>query len=512
MIILKDDVKEHFSWDDEFEEKDELSEEEKAAEQEDRKEVEKEEKIAKKKKKSGKKSKNKGSKKYVWAAILLIIAASLFIVYKESLFPKEDITVKTTVAVVNGQEISSDELDTSYKLFVPEMLQALTPKEVFLNESLIPEIILAQEAEKEGILPDSGKADFYINNLVARMGVTEDEFVSELGKEGLSLEDVKEAYKKKIMIAELLDEKISSNIVVTEKEIKEYYDRNTGEYSAKEGEIRASHILITVDDKTSDKDAKSMIDELYERAKKGEDFAELAREYSKCPSASDGGDLGFFSKGQMVPEFEEAAFSLEIGEVSEPVKTQFGYHIIKRGKDALSFEEAKNSINTSLFTAKQESALETYVNQLKAKSEIKIISEEEDAIIEEKTENGVTFEETGDEICKEGGKAVIRLFSAEVDPHSQWVSGTFNKVAKEYSGKIAAYNWQIDTGDDLLTEIKEEKIPRSEIEIYKKYNIAGSVPTFVFGCKYSRIGNGYEEEGSLKKEEAEFRKLIEGLV
>lgn len=84
--------------------------------------------------------------------------------------------------------------------------------------------------------------------------------------------------------------------------------------------VKASHILVS-----SLEEANKVISEL----KDGKDFGELARRYSKCPSGKEGGDLGFFSKGQMVKEFEDAAFSLEVGAVSGPVKTQFGYHVIK---------------------------------------------------------------------------------------------------------------------------------------------------------------------------------------
>lgn len=85
--------------------------------------------------------------------------------------------------------------------------------------------------------------------------------------------------------------------------------------------IRASHILV-------DKHSKAL--RILEELKKGEDFKELARRYSQCPSRKRGGDLGFFGRGQMVKEFEQAVFVLKVDEVSPPVKTQFGYHIIKR--------------------------------------------------------------------------------------------------------------------------------------------------------------------------------------
>jgi parvulin-like peptidyl-prolyl isomerase len=85
--------------------------------------------------------------------------------------------------------------------------------------------------------------------------------------------------------------------------------------------IRASHILVQ---------NETHCKELIEKIKEGESFEDLAKQFSKCPSGQKGGDLGAFGKGQMVPQFENAAFKLEVGEVSGPVKTQFGYHIIKR--------------------------------------------------------------------------------------------------------------------------------------------------------------------------------------
>ena len=85
-------------------------------------------------------------------------------------------------------------------------------------------------------------------------------------------------------------------------------------------QIRASHILVE-DDRLADK--------LYDRISKGADFASLAKKHSKCPSGKKGGDLGFFHKGQMVPEFEKAAFDLDMNGLSKPVKTKFGYHLIK---------------------------------------------------------------------------------------------------------------------------------------------------------------------------------------
>ncbi len=127
---------------------------------------------------------------------------------------------------------------------------------------------------------------------------------------------------------------------------------------------------------------------------------------------------------------------------------------------------------------------------------------------------GSTFKDTGNEICAEDGKPIIRLFATSWCPHCLWVKPTFMKVASEYAadGKIVAYLWEMDKNDNLLTDKKETSVPKSEQDIFAKFNEKGSVPTFVFGCKYLRIGNAYETERNLAAEESEFRAVIDKLL
>ena len=125
-----------------------------------------------------------------------------------------------------------------------------------------------------------------------------------------------------------------------------------------------------------------------------------------------------------------------------------------------------------------------------------------------------SFTTTEEEICRVEGKPVIRLFSTSWCPHCAWIKNTYDKVTKEYQdqGKIVAYHWEVDTKDDLLTTAKEGEVPGKELEVFKQYNPDGSIPTFVFGCKYVRIGNGYEQQDNLAAEEQEFRLVIEDLL
>ena len=125
-----------------------------------------------------------------------------------------------------------------------------------------------------------------------------------------------------------------------------------------------------------------------------------------------------------------------------------------------------------------------------------------------------TFKSTGDPICRDGEKPIVRLYSTSWCPHCAWVKETYDSVVQEYvnQGKIVAYHWEIDTADDLLTPQKEAGVPEEEITFFKKYNPEGSIPTFVMGCKYARVGNGYETQQNLVAEEAEFRLVIEDLL
>ena len=125
-----------------------------------------------------------------------------------------------------------------------------------------------------------------------------------------------------------------------------------------------------------------------------------------------------------------------------------------------------------------------------------------------------TFQDSGNAIELIDGKPVIRMFSTTWCPHCNWVGPAYEKVVEEYvdAGKIVAYHWELDTGDDTLTPEAEGEVPSSEMAVYSTFNPRGSIPTFVFGGKYWRIGNGHERQSDLNAEEAEFRAVIEKLI
>jgi foldase protein PrsA len=156
------------------------------------------------------------------------------------------------------------------------------------------------------------------------------------------------------------------DIKITDKEMKTYFDENKATF-AQAKQVKASHILVDTEEKA--KEVKQKID-------KGEDFAKLAKEYSTDTATKDnGGDLGFFGAGEMAAEFEKAAFALKVGEVSEPVKTDYGYHIIKvteiKEAQEATFENSKTKVKEALLEQKMSEKYQSWIQGLYDKYEVK---------------------------------------------------------------------------------------------------------------------------------------------
>ncbi len=165
---------------------------------------------------------------------------------------------------------------------------------------------------------------------------------------------------KEDMLASYNIQKSVERVRVTEDEIKKFYDENPDQFDAGDG-YDADHILVDSEEKAK---------EIREKITSGElEFAEAAKTYSTCSSGKEGGKLGEFGKGQMVPEFEEACDRLSEGELSEPVKTQFGWHLVKLNRKIaggkVEFAVAKEEIRQALIAQKQQAAYQSKVNQLK---------------------------------------------------------------------------------------------------------------------------------------------------
>ncbi len=260
-------------------------------------------------------------------------------------------TKTETAASVNGEKITKEELDTKLtEMYGPDIL-----------DSLITNKVIEMEATKAKVKVTGNEIDEELTKLEESYG-GEEAFAAALEQNQVSMDRIRED----IEIYLLAEKMIGSSIDVTEEEIKSYFEENKDSFDEKE-QVKASHILVE-DEATANK--------IKEELDNGKDFAELAKEYSTDTSNADnGGDLGYFGKGEMAEEFEKAAFALGSGAVSEPVKTEFGYHIIKlvdkKAAKAAKFDDHKDEIKELLFDQRIQAEYPNWLEEKKAEYEIK---------------------------------------------------------------------------------------------------------------------------------------------
>ncbi|MDO4799166.1 MAG: peptidylprolyl isomerase [Bacillota bacterium] len=244
------------------------------------------------------------------------------------------------LAKVNGKEITKEDLDRLFHSLNPQTQAQFAGDEGMAR--LLDEMIY-QEL-------------FYFDAVDQKMEET-DEFQ-------VQLEEMKRNLLRQMNVAQTV-----SIPNVSDEEVEHFYEDNQEMFLTKP-EIRASHILVG-----NEETAKSLLEQIHG----GSTFADVAKEHSSCPSKEVGGDLGFFGEGMMVPEFEQAAFALEVGQISEPVQTQFGYHLIlktdqKEGAQQ-TLDEVHQAIRHNLLIRKQNEAYLTKVTALMSKYPVEKMKE-----------------------------------------------------------------------------------------------------------------------------------------
>jgi foldase protein PrsA len=260
-------------------------------------------------------------------------------------FSKEEV-----VAKVGSQSISKEDL---YSTMVDQYGEAAL-------DTLIAEKIVELEGDEKDIKIKDSEIEDELQSIKDSYG-GDKAFDEALASSGASVDSLKENIETYLMTEKLLKDRVS----ITDEQIKEYFEANKESF-AQEEQVEASHILVE-DEKTA-KEVKDKLDD-------GGDFAELAKVYSTDTSnAETGGELGFFAKGKMVEEFEEKAFAMKAGEISEPVKTEFGYHIIKvtdkkEAKEAV-LADHKKEIKEILFDQALQTEYGTWLEEQKEKYNI----------------------------------------------------------------------------------------------------------------------------------------------
>lgn len=284
-------------------------------------------------------------------------------------------------ATVNGSAITMQtllwELDRAEKRLAKKG-KTLTADEVNtlkvqILENLIDFELLYQESEKKGITVEDKEIKDQLDKL-RNSYPSEEAFQKEIKDQNFSVDTLRSLTRKGLVVKKFINTQIAKDVTVSDEEVKDYYEKNPTLFVSPD-QVRASHILITLDPKATEAEkakVRKELEEIRARAEKGEDFGALAKVFSKGPSATRGGDLGYFPQGRMEPSFEKAAFSLKKGEMSGIVESSYGYHLIKvtdkRPKAVIPLDVIKPRIKQYVKAVKVQEKIGAVVKELREKA------------------------------------------------------------------------------------------------------------------------------------------------
>ena len=289
------------------------------------------------------------------------------------------------VVTINGEAITQAEVDHHVALIAKQMGVPDSPEhqaqfkpmlEQRAVSALVSRDLLLQAAKREGIEAAAEEVDKEMTEMKANFPEP-GAFEQKLQEFGLTEAVLRDQVKENLLIEQLLKKRAAEEAPVTDEEIKGFYEQHPDMVSQPET-VSASHILIRFDEKdTPDTKAakKKQLEDIRARAKAGEDFAALAKEFSQDPGSKDqGGELGSFDRERMVKPFADAAFALKVGGLSEVVETEFGYHLIKKTgaqpAKTPALDEVKEDIRQRLAQQRERGVVESYLKKLEAEAQI----------------------------------------------------------------------------------------------------------------------------------------------
>jgi parvulin-like peptidyl-prolyl isomerase len=306
--------------------------------------------------------------------LILILSVILFLSsYFDNNHPAGTTEDEKVVLIINDEEINTKyfekELTAEKKTFRVQNFEELKEEELIwikirVLDDIIRNTLILQEIAKKNISVEQDVLESELKK--ARQGYIEGAFNKVLRLEDISIFDWKKSIEKKLMINKLIHQEVNSKVLVSDKELHDYYDKNHKEFHKKE-QVKALHIMV---------ESEEEIREIQKKLRsKQKNFAALAMKFSLGPEGAEGGDLGYFEAGQMPEEFDDI-FKLKINKVSDIIKTPYGFHLLKvvdKVKERkMNFEESKSRVKKILLQHLQDQAFQKWFVKLKQDSKIEI--------------------------------------------------------------------------------------------------------------------------------------------
>ena len=332
-------------------------------------------------------------KQQLWGFIAAVVlaAACLFPLGGGAEQPKAKPAVKPApaqndpaVAVVNGSKLYESDLKwqmENIKRGTPgsdQSSEANHQMRKMALQELIGFELLYQDGLSLGIKDVDKQVDDMIASGIKQFG-SQEKLTEQLAKDGLTLDHVRKFLKKNVVIQAEVEKRIAPQVTVTEADIEAYYEANKDRLKH-DGLVGARHILIKFSENATEEQKKAALEKIQALRVEiagGKDFAEVAKANSDCPSKERGGDLGYFPKGTMVPEFEKAAFSLNEGELSQVVETSYGYHLIlvygKKPAGTVPLADVQDQLEKDVKQRKLYEAMKAQIEKLQKTAKVQVL-------------------------------------------------------------------------------------------------------------------------------------------
>jgi len=313
--------------------------------------------------------------KFLRLSVIVMIIATFAV----TAFAKDE----KVAAVVEGKKIYMSEVNNVLQSVMARQgmkssqMDMNSPKMQQVKKSIVENLVnreLLMKASLENKPEDLEKKVEEEYNRVKSRFKNDKDFENALKKNQMDPAQLKEQLRKNVLLDAYV-KNIESGVKVSDKEAKKYYENNKDKFKQPE-KAKVSHIILRTGDKAKYDNPEKKINEVYEEIKNGKSFEEMAKRYSEDGSAQKGGSLGYIQKGKTVPAFEKVAFDTKVGEISEPFKTKFGYHILKvtdkQEARQKTFNEVKSSIKEVLKNQKTKEKLNAKLEELRSKYDVKI--------------------------------------------------------------------------------------------------------------------------------------------